>query len=306
MAVVFKRSTQGPSRRRRWVPVAALAVGLVLWVAYVLVRSQLPTHLEPFDPSRAALLTPERRAAYERELFEELFYWFEPTRRYPMWHPKLFYVARERRWKEMAADGFELAHVVLRVVQPSTGRRFWMEPAFLRLEALAEQGDVGAMCLMAGLNVIGSGGKYNARRGAVARRWMERGAALGHPQCLRDWGGRLLLGVDGQPQDHRRGVAMILASIRQGYLGGTMDMSRHYMRQGVDQPGNLRKGYCWLYRYWQLVPPHIGDLTTWFRIDIDKVKPVEKRELLMEELRAMAGWEPALEECVALSEGDGA
>ena len=127
-------SPQAPRRHGwRWflaslVLVVALAI---LWFGWLV---RFPWHLERFDTAKAAQLTSERRAAYEQELFSEVLHWFRPTKRYPTWEPN-YYLPREQRWLEMAEDGFELAHIVLRVVQPGAGKRYNAGPAFKRLQA---------------------------------------------------------------------------------------------------------------------------------------------------------------------------
>ncbi|MCU0764147.1 MAG: hypothetical protein MUF76_14630, partial [Hydrogenophaga sp.] len=67
-------ATDGPTSKplhRRWWPWALGVLALLtllgtLWFAWLV---RYPWHLESFDHAKAAQLTPEKRAAYEQELF---------------------------------------------------------------------------------------------------------------------------------------------------------------------------------------------------------------------------------------------
>lgn len=295
--------TPSAPQRRRW-PwvllgfVALLGAALYVWSWYL----KQPWHLPPFDRAKAAQLSPQQRADYEKELFGELLRWFEPTQRFPTWEPN-FYLAREQRWLEMANDGFELAHIVLQVVQPSTGHRFNLKPPFRRLVQLAEQGDQGAMCLMPGLVLISSSERSDPKVEAIARDWMVKGAELGHPECLLNLGARLLKGSDDQPLDPERGKAMIFEALRMGYVHDVGFMASHFERQGLHKLRNLKANYCWqTLRQTTEVFVYFND-TPFERASfaVQRSVPAQYQDDVLKELATLVDWQPTIEDCIELS-----
>jgi TPR repeat protein len=274
-----------------------LALG-TLWFAWLV---RLPWHLESFDSAKAAQLTPEKRAAYEQELFSEVLHWFDPTHRYPTWEPN-YYLPREQRWLEMANDGFELAHIALRVLQPSAGVKYNAGPALRRLEELAEQGDQGAMCMMQSLSIVASPRDVTPQIDDRARYWMIKGGELGHPECLLMWGSRLLVGSDGQPKDPERGKALIFESIRKGYVHGLGVMAMHYEEKGLRDFADFKRLYCW--EVWGAKVFLTMEPLKSVQYSINQDAPVEKRAEFLNQLNALRDWDPAVEECVALSRED--
>jgi len=214
--------------------------------------------LPPFDSAKAAQLSPQKRAAYEQELFSEIPSWSLGSRRYP--NPADS-VKREQRWMQMANDGFELAYITLRVLSPATLEEYSMRGPMKRLEALAEQGDTGAMCLM---TALASGGEEYVQ---LYKKWLERGAALGHPECMIRLGGKLLSGDDGYPKDVHRGLALEFAARRKsGYVHLAGSLVRHFEKPirrlqpqtglrrsdgtlvldlGYGKRADIRRLYCW-------------------------------------------------------------
>jgi len=281
----------------RWllaVLVLFLALG-TLWFTWLV---RFPWHLESFDSAKVAQLTPEKRAAYEQELFSEVLHWFDPTTRYPTWEPN-YYLPREQRWLEMVNDGFELAHIALRVVQPGAGRKYNARPAFKRLEELAEQGDQGAMCMMQSIRLIASPRDVTPQIDDRARYWMVKGAELGHPECLLMQGGRMLVGSDGQPIDPERGKALIFESIRKGYTHGSGMLAKHFKEQGFHDFLAVKRVYCW--RIWGAKVHQAMEPMKSVHYSVEREAPVEKRADFLNQLKELRGWDPAVEECVALS-----
>lgn len=83
-------------------------------LAYEFNREHFPRlDLPAFDHAKAKALKPEKRAAYEQELFSELQQWNRGSRKYPTLED---IERREQRWQQMADDGFELAHITLSVL----------------------------------------------------------------------------------------------------------------------------------------------------------------------------------------------
>src|SRR5690606_37482581 len=129
------------------------------------------TPLPAFDEEKAAGLSVERRAELERELFTEVSLWNTDSRRYN--GPDAL-IQRERRWREMASEGFELAHLTLTAFEPGAMRTHSPLRALRRLNELARQGDAGAMCLISHfvLRLPSWGGMKWTRYREQERFWM--------------------------------------------------------------------------------------------------------------------------------------
>lgn len=299
-----QQSTQVASkafRWRRWLFAAmALPVIYVTGVlAYELNREHFPRlDLPAFDHTKAKGLTPEKRAAYEQELFSELQQWNRGSRKYPTLED---IERREQRWQQMADDGFELAHITLSVLKPKGGLVYSLSDPMKRLVELAEQGDAGAMCLMPGL--VGKATlKLNTDAyAATYKSWLERGAAIGHPECQKALGGRLLRGVDGYEQSTSRGLSLIFAARRSGYAHDVGALILHYERKGYADPANVRRLYCWRTIYSQF---WFGDMESVVLLNLQAEAGRSKRpdlQALHEELKQS---KYSLQDCINLGQGE--
>jgi hypothetical protein len=131
---------------------------------------------------------------------------------------------------------------------------------------------------------------------------MVKGAELGHPECLLMQGGRMLVGSDGQPMDPERGKALIFESIRKGYTHGSGMLAQHYEEKGLRDFGDIRRLYCW--EIWGVKVFQAMEPMKSVRYSINQDTPVEKRAEYLDQLNALHDWNPAVEECVALSQED--
>lgn len=199
--------------------------------------------LRAFDTRRAELLSAERRAEYERELFSELSQWNRLSRTYPT---EADIGQRERRWRQLADEGLELAHIALQVLQPDGRFVYPLEKPMNRLLALAERGDTGAMCLMTVLVSQVKNSRWSAQHSEVARKWLLRGAERGHPECQLQLGRRLILGIDGATKDAKRGLALELTARRSGYAHDVDGLVSHFQQRWSTDPADLTRLYCWL------------------------------------------------------------
>lgn len=226
----------------------SLLLGAILfWACAMLVyesaREYLPRFdLPAFDASKAAGLSDAERARDELELFNELSQWKGQSRQYA---GKSSGKNREHRWRKMSDEGFELAHVTLQVLQPERGLIHPLNAPMKRLDELAERGDTGAMCLMTEL-VDQAKRKATQADQAQARRWLQEGVERQHPQCQLQMGRRLLLGIDGYPQDMKRGVRLELAARRAGYVGELDGLLSYFQRRWSKSRIDLTRLYCWL------------------------------------------------------------
>src|SRR5262245_60553056 len=127
-----RRNVVEASGMNRWTSWAATVLTVLgaltagaysLW-AYAQERHDLP----PFDREKARALTAERRAEYERLLFNEIADWNAGTPRHDLW-------SREAEWIRMATDGYELAYITLQVLSPTKGR-FSIDKPLQRLTEL--------------------------------------------------------------------------------------------------------------------------------------------------------------------------
>lgn len=297
-------NNQNPQNRaRRW-KIAGLS--LLVFAALVAWNWQLITiwwstpvwrhsPLPVFDASKALTLNAQRRAELEQELFSELWMWNTQSRRYlePGSLEK-----RRARWLEMSAEGYELAHLTLQVLDPGDPPHNPLS-TFKRLDELAKQGDAGAMCLYGGIafQLPNRAVDWTPQR-KRAREWMEKGAQLGHPQCQIALGGRLTAGTDGYPREVKRGSEMIFDAIRRGYIHGTGALWIYFHDRGLVDVQNRRLVYCWGYHSAKIRSAE-ADLS--LKVNAQTDAPSEQRPALESELDLLRTWHPSVEECIDLS-----
>lgn len=291
------------ARERRSLPWPALLAGAVFFAASALLvyesaREYLPRFdLRAFDHSRADLLDAERQAAYELELFSELSQWNRPSRRYPT---ATGVGQREKRWRQLADEGLELAHIALQVLQPDGGFLHPLDKPMNRLLTLAQRGDSGAMCLMAGLvgRVKRSG--LSAEHSELARKWLNQGAERGHAECKLQLGRRLILGADGTLKDATRGLALELEARQHGYAHDVDGLVSHFQQRWSAESSNLTTLYCWL-------SIDAGSRLTDGPQNMLRLLRVEARRLDSEKLMRLANQlensNVSLQTCVDLSRG---
>ena len=266
---------------------------ILIWVYYSPIgRTELP----PFDAGKAAELSAERRAQLERELFAEVYLWNTDSRRYN--GPEAL-VQRERRWREMAGEGFELAYLTLTAFEPNKSLKHSPLPALWRLNKLAKQGDAGAMCLIPHIVVkLPTWGNLEwPQHQELARFWMQKGADAGHPECMIWLGARLLSGTDELAQNVHQGMALLTDSLESGYLGAASSLQWHFQKKGFDDVRNRRVSYCWAY---QAAKYSFSDADLSMRVYLNKV-PRAQQEALTRELEQLREWRPELKECLDLT-----
>lgn len=288
---------------RRWIIGGALLLAVSLgwwnfdtfriWAFFVQARA---TPLPVFDAGKAAQLTAARRAELERELFTELYMWNTQSRRYQ--EPGGL-EARERRWREMVDEGYELAYLALTVFEPSTVQVHHPLPALRRLEELAGQGDAGAMCMYSAIVL------YMPQRGGIdwseyrsqARHWMQVGAKAKHPDCLIQLGGRRQAGSDGFAENIPLGRSMLFEALASGYLRAAGSLWGHFDEKGLVDFNSRRLVYCWgfvaaSYRF--------SDADLSLQVYRNNLPP-DQRRLLDAELGLLRNWQPTSDECVNLT-----
>jgi hypothetical protein len=235
--------------------VALLIGGVWLYLEFMhwLPRTDLPE----FDQKKASLLSPEKRKAYEQELFSELFEWNQVSVRYPS---VADIAKREQRWFEMAADGFELAHITLQVLSPTSSRVYALSGALERAKQLAQAGDVGAMCLMKSLSTAAAAEHAVSKYHQENDIWLAKGARAGHPQCQIELAVLLSVGVRGFKQDTAQFLDLEFQARRAGYVHDLLSLLLHFESRSKDSPSDARRGFCWrqVYEQYKLYPSNVA------------------------------------------------
>jgi hypothetical protein len=288
-------------RKSIFVVVLLMGIGLIWWNqqtlriwAYFVHPFATPRVF--FDAGKAATLSAERRTELERELFNEVYLWNDQSRRY---NGPQGLVQREARWRSMAAEGYELAYLTLKVFEPSTVQVHNPLPVLERLDELARQGDAGAMCLLSAISYrlpARPGIDWSGQR-LRARFWMQKGAALGHPDCYIQLGGRLRAGSDGFQQDMARGTDLLIKALQARYLRAAASFWADTEKIGLDSARYRQLAYCWGY---QMANYSFTDADLSLVVYRNKA-PREHRALLEHELNRLRRWHPAIDECIDLT-----
>jgi len=220
------------------------ALGAIAALVYETNRENLPRlGLPAFSNEKAQALSSKIRASLEAELFEEISSWQTTSSRYPT--PDAPF-RREQRWRQMADQGFDLAHVTLQVLQPDGGYVYPLGPAMARLQHLAVTGNAGAMCLAIDLVAQARKRSEVLTHLPEAISLLRRGAALGHPECLLQLGRRQILGIDGVHQSPLEGVQREMQARRLGYAHDLDGLIAYFRSKWSDNPADLTRLYCWL------------------------------------------------------------
>ncbi|MDK3025367.1 hypothetical protein QO239_22470 [Cupriavidus taiwanensis] len=276
---------------------ATLLAGAIIFASVVLWAHAQERHdLPPFDYEKSKQLSREKRAEYERDLFNELYAWNTGS---PKYMGNDGTNRREADWMAMAQDGYELAYITLQVLQPSTGIRYSVDKPLARLTKLADGGDAGAMCLYTYLIDRDPAGK-EAKYIKPGYAYKQRGAELGHPACLRDVSYYLMTGIHGYPKDVPAGITAAIGAERAGY-GGARPIATYLAQQSAESDEEWTRLYCWQYlarRY--TVYSDINTVISQLR-DPFRRPPRPTYFALADELER---WAPSLSECVALGMGD--
>ena len=224
---------------RHW---AALAAALAISIAalnHTWERHDLP----PFDHLKAIALSHEKRAEYERMLFNELaFGWDTETARF-MGDDATS--RREAAWLAAANDGYELAHLVLQVARPSKRQKYHTEKPLRRLEELISHGDPGAMCMWLPLSrlVAHSRDEFLRKYRPTGMDYARKGLRRNHPRCMYEVG-RVMVNDSRQlAHDINEGLQWLVRSERAGY-GGSVAIS-HYLSQQPASVSNIERLLCW-------------------------------------------------------------
>lgn len=172
--------------------------------------------LLPFDYEKAKQFSPEKRREYDVVFFNEIAVWNMNSNRYSQ-IPGAPFIERDAEFRRMAADGYLLAYVALRLLDIKTGSERNDPEALAMLLKAANEGDASAMCAFSVMplwKTIPS----DDERISLGKKWAEAGAALKHPACLaRKGAGYLLHGDQGELKESKEAMPFLLETARQGY-----------------------------------------------------------------------------------------
>lgn len=262
----------------------------VFWRSPLSRQSELPV----FDVKNATKLSHQRRAELERELFSEMHLWNYQSRRYS--GPNAL-EERRLRWVQMASEGYELAHLALQVFEPGSPVHNPL-PALRRLEELANKGDSGAMCLFVAITYRLPNEMADwTRQRRMAEEFFERGAELGHPQCLIFKGARMMDKYAWNQDDVKAGSRLIMNAINKGYTHGAEQLWVVAAYNDLSKKINRQLEYCWGAIAGETSLISAGQASRVYAQSSDVLRPVVERELL-----EFGGWKPSLLDCERLTE----
>src|SRR5690606_11014047 len=104
------------------------------------------------------------------------------------------------------------------------------------------------------------------------------------------------------PRDPERGKALIFESIRKGNRHGLGMMALHYEKKGLRDIADIKRLYCW--EVWGAKVFLTMEPLKSVQYAINQDAPVQKRARFLNQLDELRDWDPAVQECVALSQED--
>jgi TPR repeat protein len=202
--------------------------------------------LSPFDVEKAKLLSPVKRQAYDLRFFNEMY-----SRMVLTGEPD----AIRQVYREMAEDGFEIAHLALRLYDMF--HRHWPRHeagALSRLKELAAQGDLSAKCFYGRFAWRADYSKYDRME---ILPYVIDAADGGHPSCtgaFASW----LRGDEPLPQKYQlwiqihqdpearlaKALELEQQAARAGDLGSQSSFALKY-QLGKYVPQDFGRARCW-------------------------------------------------------------
>jgi TPR repeat protein len=207
--------------------------------------------LLPFDYEKAKQLSPEKRREYDVIFFNEVAVWNMNSNRYSQ-APGAPFIERDAEFRRMAADGYLLAYVALRLLDIRRGSERTDPEAVDMLMKAAEEGDASAMCAFGVIPIDPYNERTYAERSARGLQMVERGLALGHPACMASKGIQYLFGkTSGISQNTIFAMPLLFESARQGYYRSANALfSLRYQKSLANQFDftelfEFKRALCW-------------------------------------------------------------
>jgi hypothetical protein len=200
-----------------------------------------------YDPLKAAQLSETRRREFDVALANELATWnalsarcaFDPA------NPRAPFQCREKFFRSLASEGYEIADIVSQIYFPSRGIIEQNRAAYERLRALAQAGDRSALCFAP--YVFGQMGQkenlpYTLESEAA---FTKQGRALGLPLCAINEFYLYWNGDGGYPHDPGLAHQRLLEAAKAGLYFGQKHLMVDYAREGFDNVHTVQKALCW-------------------------------------------------------------
>jgi hypothetical protein len=185
--------------------------------------------LAPFDPAAARKLSPEKRREYDVRFFNEMFMKDH--------HPT---DPRYQLFRKMADEGFEVAHLALRLFDIRLGGARYRPEAWPRLKALVGEGDLSAVCLHAKYAYVFEP-KLDQR---VVFEAVRRVAEAGHPHCSGIYAQYFRTGKLVVPNSQQY-IAWETKAAKDGDLAAQLTLASLYA-SGDSVGIDLALARCWL------------------------------------------------------------
>ena len=200
-----------------------------------------------YDASKSAQLTEEKRREYDILLANELATYNTNTTRcgIDMADLSFSYKCREDFFRQLAADGYEIADIVSRIYYPREGRIKSNRAAYERLHELAEAGDKSALCFapfVFSQMRDTEAWPYTRETEAV---YTKRGMALNLPICALNESGAYWFGVNGYPKDSELSHQRLFAAAKAGLYSAQKYLFLEYSKMDIGNLHTVRKALCW-------------------------------------------------------------
>lgn len=202
------------------------------------------TSMSAYDPSKAPLLSEEKRREYDILLANELATWNTNTTRCNLgadFDPD----CREKFFRQLATEGYEVADIVSQIYFPRIGVMRPNRAAYERLRKLADAGDKSALCFAPYVFGRMEQQKDWPYTGETEANYTKRGAALKLPLCAINEFYSYWSGANGYPEDHRLAHQRLLEAAKAGLFFGQRHLMTDYEQQGYEDLHVIRKALCW-------------------------------------------------------------
>jgi hypothetical protein len=155
--------------------------------------------------------------------------------------------AKEDFFRELAHQGYEIAGLFARVVKPSQGRIVFDREAYERLRALADSGDVSAMCFVWEMytRFAQSDQRSLPYTPESEVRYPLRGAKLGHPLCGIHESFFYRHGTFGHPKDRAKASSLLLQAAEHGYYVAQLWLFIDLRQRGFEDADVVKTALCW-------------------------------------------------------------
>ncbi len=210
-----------------------------------------------YDASKAPSLSEERRRELDILLANEMETYNTNTERckIDLNKPSAPFICRVAFFKQLAAEGYEVADIVDKIFNPLKGVIKKDRAAYERLRELADAGDKSALCFAPRIYMwflYDSGWPYTLE---TEMKYNQKGVKQGLPLCLLNESNYYSEGLNGFPKDlkmaHQRAIegasaglyfGQLLLFIEYQELLGTYEPEYQY--KDSDLP-TIRKALCW-------------------------------------------------------------